>query len=133
MIRRFLVTLCIALSGAVALAAQDPGMAGMQMGADSSAMMPIPMPRGMIMLPGLVGLTPPVAPFLPGVGVDPSTVPMARPSSIVPLKDGDTLDLTAGLLRRTIYDRTFVMYGFNGQVPGPLIRVAQNSTIIVRF
>ena len=28
--------------------------------------MPIPMPKGMIMLPGLVGLLPPVAPFLPG-------------------------------------------------------------------
>ena len=25
------------------------------------------------------------------------------------------------------------MYGFNGQVPGPLIRVAQNATITVRF
>lgn len=108
-------------------------MAGMQMGSDSSAMLPIPMPKGMIMLPGLVGLTPPVAPFLPGAGVDPATVPLAHPSTIVPLKDGDTLDLTAGLLRRTIRDRTFVMYGFDGQVPGPLIKVAQNSTIIVRF
>ena len=27
----------------------------------------------------------------------------------------------------------FVMYGFNGQVPGPLIRVPQNATITVRF
>ena len=25
------------------------------------------------------------------------------------------------------------MYGFNGQVPGPLIRVPQNATITVRF
>ncbi|MGH7533358.1 MAG: multicopper oxidase family protein, partial [Gemmatimonadales bacterium] len=133
MIRRSLLALVVILSGAGPLAAQDPGMAGMQMGPDSSAMMPIPMPKGMIMLPGLIGLTPPVAPFLPGAGVDPSTVPLAHPSTIVPLKDGDTLDLTAGLLRRTIRDRTFVMYGFNGQVPGPLIKVAQNSTIIVRF
>ncbi|HET7024384.1 MAG TPA: multicopper oxidase family protein [Gemmatimonadales bacterium] len=133
MIRRPLLAFVVIFAAAGALAAQDPGMAGMSMGPDSSDMMPIPMPRGMIMLPGLVGLAPPVAPFLPGAGVDPSTVPLARPSVIVPLKNGDTLDLTAGLLRRTIRDRTFVMYGFNGQVPGPLIKVAQNATITVRF
>ena len=133
MIRRVLLAAVLTALGAGALAAQDPGMAGMQMGPDSSDKMPIPMPKGMFMLPGLVGLTPPAAPFLPGAGVDPATVPMARPSAIVPLRDGDTLDLTAGLLRRTIHDRTFVMYGFNGQVPGPMIRVAQNATITVRF
>ena len=47
--------------------------------------------------------------------------------------DGDTLDLTAMLVRRTINGHTFAMYGFNGQVPGPLIRVPQNATITVRF
>ncbi|HEU5358485.1 MAG TPA: multicopper oxidase family protein [Gemmatimonadales bacterium] len=133
MIRRALLTALAFALGAVALTAQDPGMAGMQMGADSADRMPIPMPRGMIMLPGLVGLMPPVGAFLPGGGVDPATVPRALPSTIVPLNDGDTLDLTAGLLRRTIRGRTFVMYGFNGQVPGPMIRVAQNATITVRF
>jgi suppressor of ftsI len=109
------------------------GMAGMHMGHDTGMAMPIPMPKGMVMLPGLVGLLPPVTPFLPGEGVDPATVPAARASVITPLADGDTLDLTAGLLRRTIRGRTFVMYGFNGQVPGPLIRVTQNATITVRF
>ncbi len=37
------------------------------------------------------------------------------------------------LVRRTIKGHTFAMYGFNGQVPGPLIRVPQNATITVRF
>jgi FtsP/CotA-like multicopper oxidase with cupredoxin domain len=87
----------------------------------------------MIMLPGLVGLTPPVSPFLPGAGADTANVPLARASEVRALRDGDTLDLTAGLLRRTIRGRTFVMYGFNGEVPGPLIRVPQNATITVRF
>ena len=109
-------------------------MSGMHMGHDSAAMaMPIPMPKGMVMLPGLVGLLPPVGEFLPGDGVDPATVAEARPSEITPLADGDTLDLTATLLRRTIRGHAFVMYGFNGQVPGPLIRVPQNATITVRF
>ncbi len=122
------------LSGALPgmLAGQDPG--AMHMYGDSGGMaMPIPMPKGMPMLPGFVGLVPPVAPFLPGEGIDPATVPMARPTEITPLADGDTLELTAALLRRTIRGRTFVMYGFNGMVPGPLIRVPQQATITVRF
>lgn len=105
-------------------------MAGMSMGGMS---MPIPMPKGMPMMPGLVGLKPDVEEFLPGKGVDPRTLPMVKPSEIVRLKDGDTLDLSATLVRRTINKRTFTMYGFNGQVPGPLIRVAQNASITVRF
>ncbi|MEP6494991.1 MAG: multicopper oxidase family protein [bacterium] len=111
-----------------------PGMPGMAGAKDSSAMaMPIPMPKGMPMIPGLVGLTPPVTSFLPGAGVDPKRLPVARPSRVARLKSGDTLDLTATLVRRTIKGRSFVMYGFNGMVPGPLIRVPQNATITVRF
>jgi suppressor of ftsI len=102
------------------------------MGADSMAM-PIPMPAGMRMLPGLVGLVPPGGTFLPGADVDPGTLPLARPGQITPLGDGDTLDLTAMLVRREIRGHRFAMYGFNGQVPGPLIRVPQNATIVVRF
>ena len=95
--------------------------------------MPIPMPKGMTILPGLVGLRPPVRPFLPGAGIDLSTLPEARPSVLTPLKDGDTLDLTAMLVRRRIKGKAFAMYGFNGQTPGPLIRVPRNATITVRF
>jgi FtsP/CotA-like multicopper oxidase with cupredoxin domain len=95
--------------------------------------MPIPMPAGMVMMPGLRGLTPAVTPFLPGAGVDPMTLPPARTGSLTRLEDGDTLDLTATLLRRTIHGHAFAMYGFNGQVPGPLIRVSQGATVTVRF
>jgi len=98
-----------------------------------SSLMPIPMPRGMPMIPGLVGLVPPVAAFLPGKSVDLKTLPTAKPSQVKRLADGDTLDLTGMLVRRTINDRSFAMYGFNSQVPGPLIRVPQNATIYVRF
>ncbi|HEY2824445.1 MAG TPA: multicopper oxidase family protein [Gemmatimonadales bacterium] len=100
---------------------------------DTSPTMPIPMPPGMPMMPGLVGLTPPVTPFLPGAGVDPMGVPAARTSQVILLKDRDTVDLTAMLVRRTVRGNSFVMYGFNGQVPGPLLRVPQNATIVVRF
>ena len=103
------------------------------MAMDMSAGMPVPMPKGMPMIPGLVGLTPPVSPFLPGAGVDVMKLPAAKASRVAKLASGDTLDLTAMLVRRTIKGHTFAMYGFNGQVPGPLIRVPQNATITVRF
>ncbi|HEX5409154.1 MAG TPA: multicopper oxidase family protein [Gemmatimonadaceae bacterium] len=110
------------------------GMPGMDHGThDSTMAMPIPMPKGMPMMPGLVGLGPDVTPFLPGAGVDAARLPEARPSELAKLRDGDTLDLTATLVRRSINGHTFTMYGFNGQVPGPLIDVPQNATITVRF
>jgi len=95
--------------------------------------MPVPMPKGMPMIPGLVGLTPPVSPFLPGAAVDLAKLPPVKPTRVARLKSGDTLDLTAMLVRRTIKGHAFAMYGYNGQVPGPLIRVPQNATITVRF
>ncbi len=58
---------------------------------------------------------------------------MVKPTATLRLADGDTLDLSAGLVRRTIQGKTFVMYAFNGQVPGPLLRVAREATVTVRF
>jgi len=95
--------------------------------------MPIPMPKGMVMIPALMGLTPDIKAFLPGAGVDLDTLPEARPGAIVAMHNGDTLDLTAMLVRRTIHGKPFAMYGFNGQSPGPLIRVTRGATVTIRF
>ena len=65
-------------------------MPGMQRG--SAMAMPIPMPKDMPMPPSFMGLVPPVGIFLPGAGVDPATLPMVKPSEVVRMKDGDTLD-----------------------------------------
>lgn len=102
-------------------------------GKDHEMSMPIPMPKGMLMMPGLVGEVPPITPFLPGAGIDLTRLPAAKPSTVARLKSGDTLDLTATIVRRTLKGRAFAMYGFNGQIPGPMIRVPQNATIYVRF
>lgn len=92
-----------------------------------------PMPDGLTMLPALMELDPPdVTPFLPSVA-DPETVPFARPRELVELADGDTLLLDAGYVRRRLRGRTHLMYGFNGQVPGPLMRVTEGASITVRF
>ena len=95
--------------------------------------MPIPMPPGMVMMPGLVGLTPPVTAFRPGGGIDMAALPDAKPMAPVMLRAGDTLDLSAMLVRRTIRGRAFVGYGFNGEVPGPILRIPQGGTVAVRF
>jgi FtsP/CotA-like multicopper oxidase with cupredoxin domain len=132
------VAACVALLAAPLSAQQKKSassamgdMAGMTHHDSSHMAMPIPMPPGMPMIPGLVGLTPPVATFLPRG--DTAQLPMARQTKVVQLHDGDTLDLTAGLVRRRVNGHTFVMYAYNGEVPGPLIRVPQNATIKVRF
>ncbi len=96
------------------------------------------MPMGrmtMPMLPGMAGYVPPLTPFLPGRtgDIDPESLDRVRPREVVLLKDGDTLDLEAKLVRKTIQGKTFVMYGFNGQHPGPLIRVPQSATVIINF
>ncbi len=94
------------------------------------------MPMGntsMPMLPGMATYVPPLTPFLPGGEVDPDTLPLVRPKEVLELGDGDTLHLEARLVRRTINGRTIVMYGFNGQHPGPLLRVTESSTVVVDF
>ena len=100
---------------------------------DSLAWRMPPMDMSMPMLPGLDDALPPVGPFLAGQGMDAAMFPEAVPREVIPMADGDTLNLEATLVRRTLGDKTFVMYGYNGQYPGPLIDVTQGSTIIVNF
>jgi suppressor of ftsI len=84
------------------------------------------------MMPGMSAMRPSVEPYLP-TAADISLVPLARPREVKTLANGDLLELDAKLVRRTIGGRTLLMFGFNGQYPGPLIRVAQRSTVRVRF
>jgi FtsP/CotA-like multicopper oxidase with cupredoxin domain len=121
----------------IAAASASGQQMGHQMGATvedgkASWRMP-PMDMRMPMLPGLEGAVPPIEPFLPGLGMDPSMFPEAEPREIYDLADGDEIDLTATLVRRTIGDHELVAYGYNGQYPGPLIRAQQGSTITVHF
>ena len=87
----------------------------------------------MVPMPGIDDLTPSVAPFLPASGTDIALLPVAKPRTELRLSDGDTLDLTASLVRRTINGRQLAMYAYNGQLPGPLLRVREGATVVVRF
>lgn len=84
------------------------------------------------MVPGMKALQPKVAPFVASYP-RPGTLSRARPNRVRTLTDGDTLDLTAGPVRRHIKGKELVMLGYNGQYPGPLLRVTQGAKIYVRF
>lgn len=91
-----------------------------------------PMDPNMPMLPGLEGVVPVVDPFMPGMGMDMAMFPEARPSEVMDMGHMDTLDVSISMVRRTINGHEMVMYGYNGQYPGPLIQAPQGSTVVVR-
>jgi suppressor of ftsI len=138
-----MVTPCLlaGIASVVVLAAGPQSMPGMQhqhmmpmdASGDGRPTWRMPPMNMMPMAPGLEKELPPVAPFLAGTGLDPSTLPEAVPARIVELSDGGSMSLTATLVRRTINGKTLVMYGYNGQYPGPLIKVTRGSTITVHF
>ncbi|HEX5724427.1 MAG TPA: multicopper oxidase family protein, partial [Longimicrobiaceae bacterium] len=88
----------------------------------------VPMP-----MPGVEGAVPAATPYLPGRGIDPASLPAERPRELLDLTDGDTLRLEAGLVRRRLRGRDLVVFAFNGQQPGPLVRVPQDATVFVDF
>jgi suppressor of ftsI len=88
----------------------------------------VPMPPGLTMLPAEMALRPDVTPFLPS-----GDAPAAHPRQTVRIRSGDTLQLEAGLVRRSLKGRTYTMYAFNGQYPGPLIEAVRGSELTVIF
>ena len=99
-------------------------------GADSLGWTTVPMPTNISMLPAEMALRPGVAAYVPRSA---SNAPAARPREVVSLAHGDTLRLTAGIVRRTFKGRSITMFGFNGQYPGPLLRVAQGAEVVIDF
>lgn len=133
-IRAFGAPLLSVLLAAVILpssarAQHDTHDMGMGMG---SGWRMVPMDMEMPMLPGLEGTVPIVGPFMPGLGMDPAMFPEARPSEVVALADMDTLDISVSTVRRTIEGHEMIMFGYNGQYPGPLIQAPKDATIVVR-
>ncbi len=97
----------------------------------------VPMPPGLMGLPALMALRPAVGAWRPGFDRDGSPwkgeIVDARPRELIRLADGDSIALEAVYVRRSIGDRTLFGYGFNGQIPGPLLWVAEDATITVEF
>ena len=77
--------------------------------------------------------------FLPGQGQDITSFPDAKPSETIDVSDGETISLNPTIVRKTIHGSTslatggkeIAMYGYNGEIPGPLLRAKQGSTFTV--
>ncbi len=121
--------------GGVVLAQQMQGMDHGAHAEDTGELiwrMP-PMDPNMPMLPGIMGALPPVGPLLPGFGIDPMDYPPARPREILDLADGDEITFTASVVRRMIAGKHYLMFAYNGQYPGPLLRAPTGATVVVNF
>lgn len=69
--------------------------------------------------------------FLPAIGQDISSLPEAKEAEMMEVSDGDRITLNPTIVRKTINGKQFAMYGYNGQIPGPIIKAKQAATIIV--
>jgi suppressor of ftsI len=104
--------------------------AGHAMPAAPGEWTPPPMHPEVSMPPAFMALRPDVSSYLPAHD---DTAPMARPRELLRLDDGGRMTLTAAPVRRVLFGRTVTVLGFNGQYPGPLIRVTEAATIKVHF
>lgn len=64
---------------------------------------------------------------------DIASLPEAKPMAVIDLKDGDTYDMTAGVVKKTIGNKEIRMLAYNGSIPGPLIRAPKDAEITLRF
>src|SRR5215472_7818578 len=62
---------------------------------------------------------------------DPSGLPEATRPGLLELADGDVFDLRIGAVAKRLDDTTVRMLGYNGSIPGPTLKVAQGSEVIV--
>lgn len=104
-------------------------MPGMTMPTDSMGWSGVPMISRLDMLPAEMALRPTEQALLPSD----ADAPMAQPHQVRELKSGDTLELVAGPVRRVVAGRTYTMLGYNGQSPGPLIKVSRGAEVFIRL
>lgn len=70
--------------------------------------------------------------YLPGAGMRISALPEALKSQVIDVPNGAVIHLDPTMVRRTINGTTEVLqYGYNGMVPGPVLRVEQGSSFTV--
>ncbi len=60
-------------------------------------------------------------------------LPEAKPSETVELVNGDSYNLTASIVKKTIGEAPVKMLAYNGMIPGPMIKVDQGAEIILNF
>lgn len=59
--------------------------------------------------------------------------PEVNKTEIVELKNGDTYNLTASIVKKKINGTEIKMLAYNGSIPGPLIKVIQGAEVTINF
>jgi FtsP/CotA-like multicopper oxidase with cupredoxin domain len=54
-----------------------------------------------------------------------------KETQILNLKNNDKIDLSIDIVKKKIAGQEIRMFGYNGQIPGPLLKVDQDSTVFV--
>ncbi len=57
----------------------------------------------------------------------------AKTPETVTLKDGDSYNLTAEIVKKNINGQEVKMLAYNGSIPGPILKIAQGASITVHF
>lgn len=57
----------------------------------------------------------------------------AKASETVELKNGDSYDLTASIVKKTVGNSIVKMLAYNGMIPGPMIKVEQGAEVTLNF
>lgn len=60
-------------------------------------------------------------------------IPFAIESEIVELKDGDTYEMVASVVKQEVGNRTIKRLAYNGQIPGPILKVEKDAEITLKL
>jgi len=61
------------------------------------------------------------------------TLETVKPTEIVELNDGDTYDMEATIVTQEVGNRTIKRLAYNGQIPGPVLKVQKGAKVTVNF
>lgn len=64
---------------------------------------------------------------------DKENLPLVQEMETVRIFDGEEYEITAGYVQQEIEGKVYKRVAYNGQIPGPVLRVARGSTITLSF
>ena len=60
-------------------------------------------------------------------------LPSVIPTKVIKLKDGDTYEMTAGIVQQEVGNRTIRRLAYNRMIPGPILKVQKGAHITIKF
>jgi FtsP/CotA-like multicopper oxidase with cupredoxin domain len=60
-------------------------------------------------------------------------VPTVQSTEVVELKDGDTYEMVASVVKQEVGNRTVKRLAYNGQIPGPVLKASRGAKVTINF